>query len=90
MSDNSSMRTLQMDLPDQMLEFVAEQVAEGDYASPSEYIRDLIRADQKRHAKSQLETVLLSAANSGDPSDLTPEMVEQARQRSRGRSSDRG
>jgi antitoxin ParD1/3/4 len=89
MPENSSMRTLQLDLPDEMMEFIAEQIAEGDYDSPSEYIRDLVRADQKRHAKSQLETVLLRAANSGDPSDLTPEIVEQMRQRLRGRGSER-
>jgi len=78
------MRELKVDLPEQMMEFVAEQIADGDYDTPGEYIRDLIRADQKRHAKSQLEAVLLSAVRSGDPTELTPEMVEQVRQRMRG------
>jgi hypothetical protein len=47
----------------------------------SEYIRELIRADQKRHAKAQLEQVFLSAVNFGDPMEVTPEMVEQVRLR---------
>jgi antitoxin ParD1/3/4 len=85
MSENLPTRTLQIELPNQMMEFVADQIAEGDYDTPSEYIRDLVRADQKRHAKSQLETVLLNAASTGDPSELTPEMIEQMKQRLRGR-----
>ena len=44
-----------------MVQFVEEQVVAGDYGSASEYIRDLVRADQKRHAKAQLEQVLLRA-----------------------------
>jgi len=78
-------RVLRVALPDQVAEFVLERVADGGYGSPGEYIRDLIRADQKRHAKSQLEMVLLSVAESGDPSELTPEMLEEIRQRMRRR-----
>ncbi len=44
-------------------------------SSASEYLRDLVRADQKRHAKAQLEQVLLSAMGSGDGGELTEEMV---------------
>jgi len=75
------MQTMNISLPETMWEFVEEQVVSGDYSSASEYIRDLVRADQKRHAKAQLEQVLLSAIGSGDAIDLTPEMVEDVRHR---------
>lgn len=43
------------------------------------------QASQKRHAKEQLEQILLNAINSADPIDVSPEMVEEVRQRLRAR-----
>jgi antitoxin ParD1/3/4 len=83
------MPTMNISLPDAMLEFVEEQVVAGDYESASEYIRDLVRADQKRHAKAQLEQVLLSALGEGEATDLTPEMLEALQRRGSGRDSER-
>jgi antitoxin ParD1/3/4 len=83
------MQTMNITLPETMVEFVEEQVAAGDYDSASEYIQDLVRADQKRHAKAQLEQVLLSAMGSGENEELTPEMLDDVRQRLRGRASER-
>jgi hypothetical protein len=48
-----------------------------------------VRADQKRHAKEQLQQILLNAINSGDPIDVTPGMVEGVRQRLRARAAQR-
>jgi antitoxin ParD1/3/4 len=75
------MQTMNITLPEALQRFVEEQVVAGDYSNASQYIRDLLRADQKRHAKMQLEQVLLSAIGSGDATDLTPEMVEEVRER---------
>lgn len=83
------MQTMNISLPDPMKQYVEDQVSAGDYSSASEYVRELVRADQKRHAREQLEQVLLNAINSGDPTNVTPEMVEQARQRLRIRASQR-
>jgi antitoxin ParD1/3/4 len=80
---------MEISLSESMERFVEEQVAAGEHSSASDYVRALVRADQKRHAKEQLEQVLVSAMNSGDPMDLTEEMVEQVRQRLRGRASQR-
>ena len=52
-------------------------------------VRELVRADQKRHAKEELEQVLLNAINSGDPINVTPEMVEGVRQRLQARAARR-
>jgi antitoxin ParD1/3/4 len=81
------MQTMNVSLPDSMKQFVDNQVSTGQYSSVSEYIRELVRADQKRKAKDQLEQVLLEALRSGDAVDLTPEMWEQLRQKIRARES---
>jgi antitoxin ParD1/3/4 len=83
------MQTMNISLPDPMKQYVEEQVSAGAYSSASEYVRELVRADQKRHAKEQLEQILLNAINSGDPIAVTPAMVEAARQRLRARAAQR-
>jgi antitoxin ParD1/3/4 len=75
------MQTLNISLPESMKQYVDEQVDVGEYSSASEYIRELVRADQKRRAKAQLEQVLLSAIGSGDAVELTPEVIEGVRHR---------
>jgi antitoxin ParD1/3/4 len=83
------MQTMNISLPDPMKQYVEEQVSAGAYSSASEYVRELVRADQKRHAKEQLEEMLLNAVNSGDPIDVTPAMVEEVKQRLRARAAQR-
>jgi len=67
------MQTMNISLPDPMKRYVEEQVAAGAYSSASEYIRELVRADQKRQAKEQLEHAILDAMNSGEAMEATPE-----------------
>ena len=66
------MQTMNISLPDPMNHFVEEQVSMGSYSSASEYVRELVRADQRRQAKEQLESVLLEALKS-EPETVTPE-----------------
>ena len=40
------------------------QIAQGRYSSANEYIRDMIRADEKHKAEEHLETKLLEGLNS--------------------------
>jgi antitoxin ParD1/3/4 len=42
---------MNISLPDPLKEFVDHQIADGRYSSVSEYIRDLIRNDEKRKAE---------------------------------------
>lgn len=65
------MQSMNISLPDPMKEFVDEQIAQGRYSSASEYVRELIRADEKRKAEEQLEAKLLEGLNSPE-SELTP------------------
>ena len=83
------MQTMNISLPDPMKEFVEERVSAGAYSSASEYVRELVRADQKRHAKEELEQILLNAMNSGDPFEVTPEMLEGVKQKLRARAAQR-
>ena len=50
-----SQDSMNIALPDTMKEFVLQQVSEGGYSTASEYVRDLIRADQKRKAEIRLD-----------------------------------
>jgi antitoxin ParD1/3/4 len=53
------MTTMNISLPDEMKAFVESQMTADGYATASEYLRALIRDDQKRHAKRSLEAKLL-------------------------------
>jgi antitoxin ParD1/3/4 len=64
------MQTMNTSLPDPLKEFVDHQIAEGRYSSVSEYIRDLIRDDEKRKAAERLEALLLEGLE-GEESELT-------------------
>jgi antitoxin ParD1/3/4 len=58
------MQSMNVSLPEPLKKFVDEQIAQGRYSSASEYMRELIRADEKRKAEEQLETKLLEGLNS--------------------------
>jgi antitoxin ParD1/3/4 len=53
------MQTMNISLPDPLKQFVDGQIAQGRYSSVSEYMRELIRADEKRKVEDQLEGLLL-------------------------------
>lgn len=53
------MQSMNISLPDPLKRFIDEQIAQGRYSSVSEYVRELIRADEKRKAEDELETKLL-------------------------------
>ena len=65
------MQTMNISLPDQLKEFVDVQVGSGRYSSVSEYVRDLIRDDEKRKAQERLEALLMEGIQSGEPTDMT-------------------
>ena len=65
------MQTMNISLPDQLKEFVDTQVGSGRYSSVSEYVRGLIREDEKRHAQEKLEALLIEGIQSGEPSAMS-------------------
>ena len=82
------MQTMNISLPDPLKEFVDHQIAEGRYSSVSEYIRDLIRDDEKRKAEQRLEALLVEGLESEesvltrqDFDDIRKEALEQLKRR---------
>ena len=57
------MATMNISLPDELKQFVDEQVSEHAYGSSSEYLRELIR---KQRDVEKLRTMLLDGFNSGE------------------------
>ena len=60
------MQSMNISLPEPLKQFVDGQISLGRYSSASEYVRELIRADEKRKAAEQLEAKLLEGLNSAE------------------------
>ena len=58
------MQSMNISLPEPLKQFVDGQISLGRYSSASEYVRELIRADEKSKAAEQLEARLLEGLNS--------------------------
>jgi antitoxin ParD1/3/4 len=56
-----AMTSLNISLPEALKQYVEGQVASGDWGTPSEYIRELIRQDKERRLHT-LEHELIAAA----------------------------
>ena len=65
------MQRINISLPDPLKQFVDGQIAQGRYSSSSEYVRELIRADEKLKAEDQMEEKSLEGLNRAE-SALTP------------------
>jgi antitoxin ParD1/3/4 len=65
------MQTMNISLPEQLKEFVDDQVGSGRFSSVSEYVRDLIRDDEKRKAQEKLEALLTEGIQSSGPTGMT-------------------
>ena len=82
--------SMNVSLPREQKEFVESRVAAARHGSVSEYIRALIRRDEKEVAREKLEQMLIEGLESGDPIPLTQETwaelqrkLEQHRQQKR-------
>ena len=67
--------SMNISLPDPLKEYVQERVAEGEYSTPSDYMRTLIREDMRRRAADWLERALLAGLNSGPGRPLDLEAI---------------
>lgn len=74
------MASLNISLPQSLKEYVEGQVSARGYSTPSEYLRELLRHDQKQQAEEKLEALLLEGLNSGDPIQITPEYWQKKRE----------
>jgi len=68
-----AMTSLNTSLPQALKEYVEGRVASGDWGTPSEYLRQLIRQDKERRLR-DLENDLLAAAKGPTISVLLAEI----------------
>jgi antitoxin ParD1/3/4 len=64
---------MNVSLPETMRRWVEERVSNEGYGTVSEYFRALVREDQKRKARDELDRKLVEALDSGEPAELTPQ-----------------
>jgi antitoxin ParD1/3/4 len=68
------MTSLNISLPDPLKAYVEDRVASGDYGTPSEFVRNLIRQD-KEQRRSLLETELIAALQ-GEALAMSPDELK--------------
>jgi antitoxin ParD1/3/4 len=68
-------------LPEAMKLYIQEQVSAGGYSSVSEYIRELVRADQRRRHEEEVDRLLLEGLASGQPIEVSKEYWEDKRRK---------
>jgi antitoxin ParD1/3/4 len=80
------MATMTVSLPDPMKDWVEAQIRSGEYASSSDYVRDLIRRDrEQKHRMAELRKLLAEAEASGISPRTIDEILADARAQARAR-----
>ena len=75
------MATLNVSMPDAMREWIDAQVEAGEYANASDYIRDLIRHDQRE--RDALRLALIEGEKSGSSNRSVSDIARQTKRRLR-------
>ncbi len=73
-----SATTMNVSLPSSMKAYVDERVEHDEYGTASEYIRELIRTDQRQREEKKLERVLLERLQSKNEREFSLEELKQA------------
>jgi antitoxin ParD1/3/4 len=76
------MATLNISLPDAMREWIDSQVASGVYANASDYIRDLIRHDQR--GREAVRLALIEGEKSGRSTRSVTDIARQTKRKLKG------
>jgi antitoxin ParD1/3/4 len=88
------MATMTISLPDPMKDWIEAQIKQGDYASSSDYVRDLIRKDRERRTVPELtiddlRRIVDEARAGGDTTESVGEIFEAAKARVKARGGSR-
>jgi len=70
---------LNISLPEDMKSWVDTQVNRGGYGTSSEYFPQLVRENQRRQARDEVNARLLAALESGEPVETTAKWWEARR-----------
>ncbi len=79
--EEETLASLNISLPDALKKFIEAEVKRGAYSTPSEYVRALVRAEQQRQLREQIDRNLLKAIDNGEATDMTQGDWEKIRQR---------
>ena len=74
------MQGMNISIPNPLKKFVAQQISSGRYSSVSEYMRELIRQDEKHKAQEKLEALLLEGVRSGAATPMTKDDWKEIRE----------
>ena len=64
------MTTVSLSLPEDLQNFLNQQIAAGGYGTASDYISNLLRQEQERAERKRLEALLLEGLDSGEPLEV--------------------
>jgi antitoxin ParD1/3/4 len=67
---NMAMASLNISMPEGLRSFVEQRARETNHATPTEYVRSLLREDKKRAEQEQIERQLLAGLRSGEAVDI--------------------
>jgi antitoxin ParD1/3/4 len=83
------MATMTVSLPDPLKDWIEAQIRHGDYASVSDYVRDLVRRDRDRRQQEltldELRKKLADSRDSGISNRTVDEIFAEAREIAKGR-----
>jgi antitoxin ParD1/3/4 len=68
-------------LPDELRRYIDDRVRSGEYGNTSEYLRELIRCDQRHVAERGLRGLIADGLESGDGRIATADVIDEIRQR---------
>ena len=68
-------------LPEPLRAYIDERVRSGQYGNTSEYLRDLIRRDQREHAALRLQGLIAEGLESGEARPFTNDVIAELRNR---------
>ena len=72
------MATMNISLPDPMRDWVESRIDTGLYSNNSDYVRDLIRKDQRREEKLKaMQQAITEGLESGDAGKLDMQAIKQ-------------
>ena len=84
-----AMATMTVSLPDPMKEWIEAQIRRGQYASTSDYVRDLVRRDRARREREltleELRQKLAASRESGDSGRSVDDVFAEAQEIARAR-----
>ena len=71
-------------LPENMRDYIDTRVRDGSYGNTSEYLRELIRRDQREQAAQRLRDLIADGLASGEGREATDDVIAELRERALG------